>query len=570
MSTAATLPLTPPPLLRSWQPTPDGPPPDNKVYLFTDVAHSSNILCSLNSLRQQEDLCDMVLVVGGSTISAHKVVLASGSPYFRAMFTGGMSESRQDTVTLQELDEKAMQNMIDFFYSGKIEISELNVQEVLPIACLLQVQSVQEACCEFLKRQLSPENCLGICAFADSHSCTELVKFSDAFARLHFVDVVQSEEFMDVPLKQLSRILVEDDLNVHSEERVYEAVMAWIKYDQDLRQEYAPEVLKYVRLPLLSAEFLMDRVATEDIIRNNRLCSDLLLEATELLLLPRRRLQSQTTRVQPRKAVSSHQVLYAIGGMSRRDASKSGERFDPRQGKWKPIGDMKICRWGAAVGAIGPFLYICGGSDDASRLETVERFDPFTNVWVPSVSMDASRNGVGVAAGHGRIYAIGGFDGSMPLNTAEFFDPKVGRWIEVSRMNHCRFGVGCAVLDTCVYAVGGSDGTNLKTVEKFDPETNTWTVVAPMNTARKQVGVAALGGYLYAIGGCDHGTRYDTVERYDPDKDRWTYVCPMSTPRSGCGVGVLDGFIYVVGGYDGTTYLQTVERYDPLSNKWHP
>ena len=68
---------------------------------------------------------------------------------------------------------------------------------------------------------------------------------------------------------------------------------------------------------------------------------------------------------------------------------------------------MNICRWGAAVGALGPFLYICGGSDDASRLETVERFDPFTNVWVPSVPMSSSRNGVGVTAGNGRIYAIG-------------------------------------------------------------------------------------------------------------------------------------------------------------------
>ena len=68
---------------------------------------------------------------------------------------------------------------------------------------------------------------------------------------------------------------------------------------------------------------------------------------------------------------------------------------------------MNICRWGAAVGALGPFLYICGGSDDASRLETVERFDPFTNVWVPSVPMSSSRNGVGVTAGSGRIYAIG-------------------------------------------------------------------------------------------------------------------------------------------------------------------
>lgn len=70
---------------------------------------------------------------------------------------------------------------------------------------------------------------------------------------------------------------------------------------------------------------------------------------------------------------------------------------------------MNICRWGAAVGALGPFLYICGGSDDASRLETVERFDPFSNVWVPSVPMSSSRNGVGVTAGNGRIYAIGGF-----------------------------------------------------------------------------------------------------------------------------------------------------------------
>ena len=68
---------------------------------------------------------------------------------------------------------------------------------------------------------------------------------------------------------------------------------------------------------------------------------------------------------------------------------------------------MNICRWGAAVGALGPFLYICGGSDDASRLETVERFDPFANVWVPSVPMSSSRNGVGVTAGGGRIYAIG-------------------------------------------------------------------------------------------------------------------------------------------------------------------
>ena len=64
-------------------------------------------------------------------------------------------------MTLQELDEGAMETIVDFFYSGEIEISENNVQDLLPVTCVLQVQSVQEACCEFLKRQLSSENCLG-------------------------------------------------------------------------------------------------------------------------------------------------------------------------------------------------------------------------------------------------------------------------------------------------------------------------------------------------------------------------------------------------------------------------
>ena len=74
-----------------------------------------------------------------------------------------MSESRQNSVTLQEMDEMAMDAMVNFFYSGEITISSSTVQDILPVACVLQVKSVQEACCEFLKRQLSTENCLGMC-----------------------------------------------------------------------------------------------------------------------------------------------------------------------------------------------------------------------------------------------------------------------------------------------------------------------------------------------------------------------------------------------------------------------
>lgn len=79
---------------------------------------------------------------------------------------------------------------------------------------------------------------LGIVAFADRHNCTDLVTTSESYARHHFIDVVQSEEFMEISAKQLTRLLSDDDLNIQSEERVFEASLAWIKFDVDVRQVY--------------------------------------------------------------------------------------------------------------------------------------------------------------------------------------------------------------------------------------------------------------------------------------------------------------------------------------------
>ena len=76
----------------------------------------------------------------------------------------------------------------------------------------------------------------GIAAFADAHSCIELASSADSFARSHFSDVVQTEEFMMISQSQLLRLIADDGLNVHSEERVFEAVLAWVKYDTTNRE----------------------------------------------------------------------------------------------------------------------------------------------------------------------------------------------------------------------------------------------------------------------------------------------------------------------------------------------
>ena len=87
----------------------------------------------------------------------------------------------------------------------------------------------------------------------------------------------------------------------------------------------------------------------------------MLLEAIEYRLLPKRHPQSSIAKVLPRKAALSQNVLYAIGGMSRREATKSAERYDPKEGRWKAIGTYSFilleyfqnCLYKALITTIG-------------------------------------------------------------------------------------------------------------------------------------------------------------------------------------------------------------------------
>ena len=54
-------------------------------------------------IRKHHELCDVMITVGARKIYAHKVILAACSPYFRAMFTGAMSESSQTEVTIRSV-----------------------------------------------------------------------------------------------------------------------------------------------------------------------------------------------------------------------------------------------------------------------------------------------------------------------------------------------------------------------------------------------------------------------------------------------------------------------------------
>ncbi|EHH49454.1 hypothetical protein EGM_00101 [Macaca fascicularis] len=595
------------------------------------VAHNSkrhyhDAFVAMSRMRQRGLLCDIVLHVAAKEIRAHKVVLASCSPYFHAMFTSKypparrwglheMSESRQTHVTLHDIDPQALDQLVQFAYTAEIVVGEGNVQTLLPAASLLQLNGVRDACCKFLLSQLDPSNCLGIRGFADAHSCSDLLKAAHRYVLQHFVDVAKTEEFMLLPLKQASsglpgptgpspdlrsedlhpqvlELVSSDSLNVPSEEEVYRAVLSWVKHDVDARRQHVPRVrpgpggshsiqegmqvaegllMKCVRLPLLSRDFLLGHVDAESLVRHHPDCKDLLIEALKFHLLPEQRGVLGTSRTRPRRCEGAGPVLllFAVGGWSLFAIHGDCEAYDTRTDRWHVVASMSTRRARVGVAAVGNRLYAVGGYDGTSDLATVESYDPVTNTWQPEVSMGTRRSCLGVAALHGLLYSAGGYDGASCLNSAERYDPLTGTWTSVAAMSTRRRYVRVATLDGNLYAVGGYDSSShLATVEKYEPQVNAWSSVASMLSRRSSAGVAVLEGALYVAGGNDGTSCLNSVERYSPKAGAWESVAPMNIRRSTHDLVAMDGWLYAVGGNDGSSSLNSIEKYNPRTNKW--
>lgn len=271
----------------------------------------------LRSFRRMEDfrknsqLCDTVLVVGEKRITAHRLVLAAFSDYFSAMFTGDLAETRE-TVHLTDLDATAVEALVRYAYTSHIEIRVENVENLLSVACILQIDEVKDACSEFMKHQLHPSNCLGIRAFADGHGCGELFKQADAFTKDRFVEVVRNQEFVLLSPECVMELFASDELNVDSEVQVFDSLLTWVQYDIEGRKQHLAKLLSLVRLCLLPAEFLVDNVEMSPIFQDIARCRELIMEAMKYQLLPKRRFELESPRTRPRKSTVGR--LIVVGG----------------------------------------------------------------------------------------------------------------------------------------------------------------------------------------------------------------------------------------------------------------
>jgi hypothetical protein len=244
-ASAAAAPVADPPTL-----VPVAPPADGQWCV------------SLRRAREAGQMIDVTLLVGGRAIPAHKIVLIGLSPYIEGLLTSGLAESKQGGDELKigdaETDGRAVEAIVDCFYSGELSLSRSTVSSVVRTANLLQVGAVEKAACDFFVEALESSSACEALAFAAAHiACgvhaRGLHERCVSFTVEHFAECCVEPSFLELPCEAVAEVIGSDDMPVE-ETAVLAAVRAWFDHDKAARAGSLTTLVPLVRWPLLPVE----------------------------------------------------------------------------------------------------------------------------------------------------------------------------------------------------------------------------------------------------------------------------------------------------------------------------
>ncbi|KAL6466408.1 hypothetical protein MHYP_G00242120 [Metynnis hypsauchen] len=544
---------------------------------------------SLESIRQlwEERVgCDVELEAEGRIFRAHKVLLTASSDYFHAMFSSGMKESQQTSITLLLVGAPELGILLECSYSGALALDWGIVFELTCTALQFQFQPALSLCLSFMQQEMDAHSCLDVAAFAEAYGMSELQDMANDFVLRHFEEVAATLKFQDLPAEKLKTYLHSNSLCVASELPVLKAVISWIGANPRRRVKEARELLATVHFPLMTFKEFKEvkaittwpKVTSEDLYESllEEFCSSnfnvhtyfrTYLPKEALVLVGGEKITENFDKRTPcREIWFSNSFRNHVGVMKRVE--------------WRLLGDLpEKPRFSHSVGVIKGNLYVVGGRHYYGKTDTMNctyRFDPMQNSWQRLADMQERRGSFALVVLDERIYAIGGDkDSEANVESVEVYCPSKDSWSFIHPLDQPLSGHAASVWNGKIFISGGFDCRYqcLVSMLLYHPDKGT-TYLADMSQNRAQHCMETFQDRLYVAGGVSDagGQVVDQLacEFYDPVRDIWATIMPMSVPHVSAASAVLEGKIYIIGGYCEEDYsdMKRVHRYDPVTQCW--
>lgn len=531
------------------------------------------LLDGLYTFYQKGQLTDVTLDVEGQQFACNRNILAASSPFFRAMFTSDVRESTDSVVPIHEISKDAMETLLEYIYSGKINLTNENVQSVFSAANFLEMLEVVDKCIDHISAAVGLSNCLDVFFFAMYNYCEKLKQNSGKFILKKFPEIAESEEFMSkVEVGDLIWFLSSDDIYVDREEYIFEYILKWIDFDAEIRTRLFPKLFKCLRLPLINDEYYEEKVASHELVKGNSFCRGVLTSFSLFKIQQAHMLDVDTdspfANPTPRLGMFNRKLIVYSGG-----AYAANERaftaFDPVTKKNyygikpHPSFDFKFrIDYYSLVTTDNNNIYFIGGifyenyhfSVTGEAEKDFFLYDEKESKWLPMKPMGVARCQFAACNYGNEVFVCGGkssFPLGEPMDTVEVYDPDIHYWTVMEPMPMALYQHSMCCHGKALYVFGGKDvvDEHVDSVFRFDITTNCWSVVRTnMLKPRSEHLSLVVEDKIFILGGGSKHSNAVEVEIYDPATNRWSFGADFVEERkifAGC---VYEGQIYITGG----------------------
>ncbi|XP_055329936.1 kelch-like protein 3 [Paramacrobiotus metropolitanus] len=526
----------------------------------------------LRGLREQQltgTLCDVVLKgceESALGIPCHRNVLSVHSAYFRAVFTHDWKDSAEPVFQLRNIDSHTLNELVQYAYTLDVDLNDDNVERIVIAAQFLQMGELELMSWDYVEQHMRVSNYLAVHTPASNHHHPRLATAALELIHLHFLQVAQSQDFLELDAQQLIALLASDNVDVFSEDQVFEAVRRWLDHDRPERLEHAAAVLQMVRVAFLSEQCHLEY--------------SIILTSALKVTPPCPSQTSQTIQnSNPRPSYGAREMILCLGGTCQDLVGSEEASVDvfcpsiPAVWRLRDLPELVEC---CSAALLDPGWMLINSMHCVGTVRRNSLYTGLRHEWRETSRVSTLRLAGALAALNGCVYAVGGCDpygdGMVGLSSVEMFDPVSGSWSAVAALPDGLSGLAMVACEGRLYVFGGDDTEGVPNATfSYDPATKAWTRLADMPTARTGCrACVAPNGLIYVTG----GETYDAslrvhVEAYDRVTDQWHKKGDLVEERSHHECICVGGKLYVIGGFFAEgVYQDSIEVYDEETDSW--
>lgn len=514
--------------------------------------------------RREDQPSDFTLVAsGGKEFRVHRSVLSEASVFFQKLLSSDMMESKQGIVRLDMLTETLMEEILQFIYTGSVQITATEKAEDLIMAAdYLCLPLLKTFAGKFLGERLSTSNCVSTYYFAENYFCKELAARTSEFIHVNFVAVANEDKFLRLSSHQVEKWISSDEIVLDTEEDVFKIIIKWIEQGRNGRKIHFANLFRHVRLIFVTRDYLFNDVVTNQLVKDleDDLCLHQLKSALNYVV---QAVHSDLPWPQtPRRTLEEEDGILAF-------ENNQTLLYLPQKDKWFQLPDTV---------SSSSEMVSCQGKIYNFSYKAYERYDSLVNSWSPvsPLCTPASESFCHVCFAivvRGDIYLILGNDLTRNDLVLWKYSNALMSWQPVPSCHWRRKEEACVVvLDTDIYTVGGFDGGLILTeARRYDLMENTWTDIADTQEGRRMAFGASLHDKIYVAGGLTlHGDEeLNVCEMYNILSNQWQFIASLTVPRFYGGMLCVNDTLYVVGGFNCDYKLALgIESYDVEKNEW--